>query len=101
MALSTLEFVAEHISASSVGGLCGAGPVSASAIEAGSGTRLVEARLVGSPDIARLFLFLLDTKGTVIFQIQESQDRLLLYLYSGVSPLTVFLLSLPDPDARG
>ena len=69
MALSTSEFVAEHISASSVGELCGAGPVSASAAKAGSGTRLVEAWLVGFPDIARLFLFLPDTKGAVIFQI--------------------------------
>ena len=96
MALSTSEFVADSISASSVGELCGTGPVSASALEAGSGTRLVEARLVGSLDIARLFLFLPDTKGAVI-----SKVRLFLHLCSGVSTLTVFLLSLPDPDARG
>ena len=69
MALSTSEFVAEHISAPSVMELCGAGPASTSAPEAGSGTRLVEAWLVGFPDIARLFIFLPDTKGAVIFQI--------------------------------
>ena len=67
--LSFSEFVAEHISVSSVGKLCGASPVSASAPEAGSGTRLVEAWLVGFPDIAQLFLFLPDTKAAVIFQI--------------------------------
>ena len=43
MALSTLEFVAETLSASSVGGQFGIGPTSASSLEAGSGIRLVEA----------------------------------------------------------
>ena len=43
MALSTSEFVAESRSALSVGEQCGAGPVSASAPEAGSAIRLVEA----------------------------------------------------------
>ena len=63
MALSTLEFVAKSMSASSVGELCGIGPTSASALEAGSGIRLVEARLVGSPDLVRLLLFLPGHKG--------------------------------------
>ena len=69
MALSTSEFVAEHISAPSVRELCGAGPASTSTPEAGSRTQLLEAWLVGFPDIARLFLFLPDTKGAVRFRI--------------------------------
>ena len=55
---STSEFLAESISASSVGGLCGIGPTSASSLEVGSGARLVEAWLAGSPDIVRILLFL-------------------------------------------
>ena len=63
MALSTSEFVAESLSASSVGGQFGVVPTLASTHEAGSGIWLVEAWPEGSPDIARRLLFLPEHDG--------------------------------------
>mgnify|MGYP001022036268 CR=1 FL=1 len=59
MALSNTEFVAEILSGSSTGGQFGVVPMLASALEAGSGVRLVEAWLARSPDRVRRILFLL------------------------------------------
>ena len=59
MALSTSEFVAESLSASSVGGAFGARLVLASASGPDVGAWLVEARLAASPDIVRRGLFVL------------------------------------------
>ena len=63
MALSTSEFVADSLSASSVGGTSGVGPTLASASKSGSGARLVEAWPAGSPDTVRRALFLPGNHG--------------------------------------
>ena len=59
MALSTSEFVADSLSASSVGGASGARLVLASASWPDVGAWLVEARLATSPDVVRRGLFVL------------------------------------------
>src|SRR3954468_6356448 len=66
MALSTSEFVADSLSASSVGGASGARLVLASASWPVVGTWLVEARLAASPDIVRRGLFVLKKARTLI-----------------------------------
>ena len=57
MALSTMEFVAENLSASSVGGSSGIVPALTSALGSGLGVWLVEAWPAGSLDIVRRALF--------------------------------------------
>ena len=89
MALSTSEFVAGNLSASPVGGLSGARPISAFAFMSGPGARLVEAWLVTSPDKFRRAFFLLKKHGV----------GFLLYLCAGISVLTTFLFSLPGLGA--
>ena len=63
MALSTLEFVAENLSTSSVGGSSGVVPALTFALESGLGVRLVEAWPAGSPDIVQRALFLPEDDG--------------------------------------
>ena len=60
MALSTLEWVADSLSASSVEGAPGARLVFVPASESGLGAWLVEARLVASPGIVRRAPFFLE-----------------------------------------
>ena len=69
MELSTSEFVAESIYASSVGGLCGIGPTSASSLEVGPGARLVEAWLADPRIQSGYSSSCQDVKGVVILQI--------------------------------
>ena len=66
MALSTSEFVADSLSASSVGGASGARLVLASASWPDVGAWLVEARLATSPDVVRRGLFVLKIARTLI-----------------------------------
>ena len=66
MALSTSEFVADSLSASSVGGASGARLVLASASLPDVGAWLVEARLATSPDIVRRGLFVLKRARALI-----------------------------------
>ena len=66
MALSTLEWVADSLSASSVGGASGARLVLASASWPDVGAWLVEARLATSPDVVRRGLFVLKIARTLI-----------------------------------
>ena len=63
MELSTSEFVADILSASSVGGPSGVVPVLISALESGLGVRLVEAWPAGSLDIVQRALFLSEDSG--------------------------------------
>ena len=67
MALSTLEFIVDNLSASSVGGTSGVGPMLASASKSGSGAWLVEAWPAGSPDMVRRAFFLLGNMDVVTF----------------------------------
>ena len=66
MALSTSEFVADSLSASSVGGASGARLVLASASWPDIGAWLVEARLATSSDVVRRGLFVLKIARTLI-----------------------------------
>ena len=68
MELSTLEFVVENLSASSIGGPFGVIPALASALESGSGVRLVEAWLAGSPGTVWRAFFLPGTTDVTIFK---------------------------------
>ena len=63
MVLSTLEFVADNLSGSSIGGSSGVVPALTSALESGLGVRLVEAWPVGSLDTVWRALFLLGSHG--------------------------------------
>ena len=67
MALSTLELVADSLSASSVGGAPGARLVLVPTPEPGLGAWLVEARWVASPGIVRRAFFLLGNMDVIIF----------------------------------
>ena len=67
MALSTSEFVADSLSASSVGGASGARLVLASASWPDVGAWLVEARLATSLDVVRRGLFVLKIARTLIY----------------------------------
>ena len=66
MALSTSEFVADSLSATSVEGVSGARLVLASASWPAVGAWLVEARLATSSDVVRRGLFVLKIARTLI-----------------------------------
>ena len=79
MALSTSEFVAESLSASSVEGQFGVVPTLASTREAGSGIRLVEAWPAGSPDIVRRLIFLPGHDGRCYISKMTITEQVLNY----------------------
>src|SRR3954463_14527322 len=100
MALSTSEWVADSLSASSDGGASGACLARTSTSGPGVGVWLVEARLATSPDIVRRGLFVLKIARMLIYpggvkhqgKIEGTPS-----LSSGTSVRTMFLLAPRGP----
>jgi len=104
MALSTLEFVTDIPSESSMEGQFGATPVSAPVLRAGSETSQVEARPARSPDIVRRILFLIECGEWHHNLMWQSEDVFLKrkpYLFDEGSDVLSFAFRFKDMVSAG